>query len=220
MNVKVLTIVGVMLGASMAAQAQDSAAGSCESLGGPPSVAMVPGVPVEVAAAQSAGAASEPAASAPVESAPTASAPAPAPQVEPAPAAEVASVAPTASDPAPVDAIMAGAPTAPKEPLNAWWPAKGKGKLNILRAGAATYEKAIMIVADGAFESPESANANIKVTGSDGAPVAAKWEVAASKKTLLLDVPPGRYTVKIGEGFKDASGKTVSSASSGPVHVR
>lgn len=139
---------------------------------------------------------------------------APAPSPEP-PAMETASLTPAPEAGLPRETAPARAETPP-----AWWPAQDASKLNILRAGPAEFSKAITLLTDGSFDSAESANRNIEVSNGQGAAVPAQWKVAASKKLLILGVPPGRYTVKIGAGLKDASGKAVSAASSGPVHIQ
>lgn len=164
----------------------------------------------------------------------TAAAPAPQPSPSLPPPVEMASSSPPpaaasssssssgSGEPAKPKAITKAKPKPsappPKDARKAWWPAGGAGKLNIAFVGEASFTKAIVLLADGAFENGSSADANIKVT-KNGEKVSTKWLVATNKKMLLLNVGPGKYTVTIGAGLKDASGKSVGASGSGPVYV-
>lgn len=108
---------------------------------------------------------------------------------------------------------------APKEVKTAWWPAKADGKLNITYAGEASFTKAIVLLLDGTFDSPESANKNVVVKTKGGAPVKGQWLVATNKQMLLFNVAPGLYTVEVGAGLTDKGGRTLAAAASGPVFV-
>lgn len=198
----------------------------------------------EVAAApepstQTAPAEAEPAAdTAPSEPAPAAApepTPEPAPEPEPAPAAEpepapepepAAAEAPepaaAAPAPKPKPATPKPAPkprVAPPEIKKAWWPAATAGKLNLVYAGEASFTKAIALLFDGEFATPESANANIKVKNENGKTVSGRWLVASNPRMLLFSADPGLYTVEVGDGLKDKNDRALSAASSGPVFV-
>ena len=186
-------------------------AGSCSAAEG------VSGAPVVVKAAGYPGDGG----AAPAESGDAASAPA-AEQAEPA-VADTSSFSEPAAEPAPA-AKPKAKPKAPKaappEAKLAWWPAKTDGKLNLTYAGEASFTKAIVLLFDGNFESPESANQNIKVTTKDGSPVAGQWLVAkGNPQMLLFNVAPGLYKVSVGSGLSDKGGRALGAASSGQVFV-
>lgn len=132
------------------------------------------------------------------------------------------------------EAVSEPAPTAkpkpkttqPKQPKappaavkTAWWPAKEAGKLNITYGGEASFTKAIVLLFDGTFDSPDSANQNVVVKNKGGEPVKGQWLVATNRQMLLFNVAPGLYTVEVGAGLTDKGGRTISAASSGPVFV-
>jgi hypothetical protein len=142
------------------------------------------------------------------------SAPEPAAAPEPAPAASAAPAASTTP-------AASAAPVAPKAAkTKAWWPSRSDGKLNIVDVRSGEFSKTIVITTDGQFQSADAASGAIQVSGANGQAVDSHWTVGANKKTLLLPVKPGKYTVKIGTQLADASGKAVAKDSSGTVEVR
>jgi hypothetical protein len=153
-----------------------------------------------------------------------AAAPSPEPEIEPMANAtpssrveEPAAVATQVERTRPV----APAKAAPKRAVRkGWWPASTGGALNVLSVAPGEYSKAIMVATDGRFDDAASAASSIAVVAADGSTVPPKWTVAANKKLLILAVSPGRYTVTISDGLKDADGKAVSKASFGPIEVR
>ena len=190
-----------------------SSAGSCSAAEG------VSGAPVVVKAAGYPGDGD----AAPTESGDVASAPAAAP-AEPV-VSDNSSFSEPAAEAAPAPKPKAKAkPKAPKvappEAKLAWWPAKTDGKLNLTYAGEASFTKAIVLLFDGNFETPESANQNIKVTAKDGSAVAGQWLVAkGNPQMLLFNVAPGLYKVSVGSGLSDKGGRALGAASSGQVFV-
>lgn len=161
----------------------------------------------------------------------------PAPVAEPAPAPEpVVAAAPepvVAAEPAPAPKPKAAAPkaaakpkapaapkVAPPETKQAWWPAKAAGKLNLTYAGSASFTKAIVLMFDGTFENATAANEHIKVTNKAGKPVEGQWLVAKGNPQMLLySVPPGVYSVAVGEGLTDKGNRAIAAAASGAVFV-
>lgn len=146
-------------------------------------------------------------------------APDPEPSAEPMPSTRADATASTAPKaPAP-------APSAPKKQpplvaLQGWWPSPEAGKLTIERVEGGSYSSVIVIRTNGQFGGLQSVNEAVVVTNDAGQVVASDWSVAASRNTLVMPVPAGRYKVAIGAQFKDAKGLTVARASSGPVVVR
>ncbi|MGQ0618483.1 MAG: hypothetical protein ACT4QA_00980 [Panacagrimonas sp.] len=114
-------------------------------------------------------------------------------------------------------------PAKPKAPpavvKKAWWPAQQAGKLNITYGGEASFTKAIVLLFDGTFDSPDSANQNVVVKKKGGDRVKGQWLVATNRQMLLFNVGPGLYTVEVGAGLTDKGGRVISAASSGPVFV-
>jgi hypothetical protein len=157
-----------------------------------------------------------------------ASTPAPAASTEVAMAPSASSSAPEAA-PAPAEPAPTSAPSAPAEHAAApapkpaktkgWWPSRSDGKLNIVDVRSGEFSKSIVIQTDGQFQSADAAASAIQVSAANGQSVEQKWSVGANKKTLILPVPAGKYTVKIGTQLADASGKAVAKDSSGTVEV-
>lgn len=150
----------------------------------------------------------------------------PAPEPEPAPAAaakpEPAPAAAVAAEPKPKSqpAKPRAPKVAPPEAKKAWWPAKTPGKLNLTYAGSASFTKAIVLIFDGAFDSPAKANENIQVTTESGKPVQGQWLVAKGNPQMLLySVEPGVYKVQVGAGLTDKGNRPLSAASAGVVFV-
>ena len=98
--------------------------------------------------------------------------------------------------------------------------AKVAGKLNLTYAGSASFTKAIVLMFDGTFENATAANEHIKVTNKAGKPVEGQWLVAKGNPQMLLySVPPGVYSVAVGEGLTDKGNRAIAAAASGAVFV-
>lgn len=108
---------------------------------------------------------------------------------------------------------------APIVPATAWWPAKSDGRFNLTYAGDATFTRAIVLLFDGAFADPDTANRNIRVSSVAGEPVKGQWVVATNKQMLLFKAESGQYVVEIGEGLKDGNGRRIAAAAQGSVLV-
>lgn len=160
----------------------------------------------------------------PAEHAPSkAAAPAePKPAVAPAkPAA-----APAASKPAPA----AAAPTPPATkvavpppaPAAQWWGAGDASHLSLVYAGSAAFQKAIVLMFNGEFASPDSANANLQVLDPKGAKASGSWKLGSNNKRMLVFPvnSAGKYTVIVKAGLKDSGGRTVAQEARGPVAVQ
>lgn len=191
--------------ADSGAAADGSNSGSCstaEGVSGEPVVVKAAGYPGDAPAAEVAGTESV---------------------SEAAPAYEEPSYSEPATEaaPAPKPKAKPKAPkVAPPEAKLAWWPAKTAGKLNLTYAGEASFTKAIVLLFDGAFDTAQSANDNIKVTTKSGQAVAGQWLVAkGNPQMLLFNVDPGLYKVSVGSGLSDKGGRGLGAASSGMVFV-
>lgn len=155
----------------------------------------------------------------------SASAPAPAAPTEvamaPSASSSVVEEAPAPAEPAaaPAPAKPAAAPAPKPAKTKAWWPSHSDGKLNIVDVRSGEFSKTIVIQTDGKFQSVDAAATAIQVSSTDGQAVEPKWSLAANKQTLILPVPAGKYTVKIGTQLADAAGKAVAKDSSGTVEV-
>lgn len=173
------------------------------------------GAPAKTAPAHKAAAESEPAA--PVAAAPT-SEPAPAPAAV-TPAAKPAKVGKTKhpkakdmpGDKAAVDAI------------SSWWPATDKqvsGRLNLIYAGEAAFEKAVVLLFDYPMDASAAAS-HLELYDANGKVPAGSWSSGGNPNMLLFKgVTPGRYTVVVKPDLADTSGKLVIAAGlHGPVYV-
>lgn len=108
----------------------------------------------------------------------------------------------------------------PDQAKKAWWPANQSGKLNLEYAGQASFGAAIVLLFDGTFDTPDSANRNIQVKTHRGNAVSGQWVVATNRQMLLFSAPPGVYAIDVGAGLADKGGRIVSAPSSGLVAVQ
>lgn len=111
-------------------------------------------------------------------------------------------------------------PSAPTEPLTAWWPQATPGALNLSFAGEASFGSAIVLLFDGAFDDAASANQHVKVLGSNGKPVQGRWVLAGNPNMLLFKADPGVYTLKVEEGLSAQGDRKLAEPSSGQVYLR
>lgn len=148
------------------------------------------------------------------------------PGPDPAPEAAVAAPAESRVDavPKPASVRKQRKPTktfiVPEEADRAWWPEPASGKLNLLHAGQASFTAAIVLLFDGTFETPASANQNIQVKDDSGKAIRSQWTVATNRQMLLLNAAPGLYSIEVGSGLADKGGRSISASSSGLVAVR
>lgn len=146
---------------------------------------------------------------------PTSASPAPSARPTPtSPSPEVA--ADTAVTPAP-------RPTVPKVSLDAWWADGGAADgLNVIFAGSAAYEPAIVLILSGTLADGAAANRAITVRDIDGNAVAGSWSVSRENNSMLV-FPVARggiYRLTIDGSLGDSRGRTLGRALGGPVHVR
>lgn len=105
--------------------------------------------------------------------------------------------------------------------LRAWWPAPEAGRLNLVYAGSAAFDAALVLLFDTPPASPENANASIEVRGRNGEPVQGEWKlVPANPRMLMFKAAPGRYTVWIDGELAASDGKTLGRSLSGPIHLQ
>lgn len=161
---------------------------------------------------------SEPAAIAPTEPPPQAE---PEPEPESAPAAAPAPK-PQAAPAPPAKPETKPAPAKKAEPLTQWWGPESPTQLSLVYAGSAAYTRAIVLMFNGAFDDTASAAKNLRVTDASGKAVGGSWQVGANnKRMLLLPVSKaGVYTVSVGAGLSDRSGRKTGKAIKGPVRVQ
>lgn len=196
----------------------------------PAEPAAAPAAPTETAAAPAPEPAPQPA------TPPPAPEPAAAPAPEPTPAAEPAPAAVAEAAPAPKPAKRVRHTTAPQakssldrsaevkappaaEALKAWWGA-GAGGLSVLFVGQAAGEPSLVVVLSSPADTA-SAGTNIQVMDSQGKPVSVSWQAGTSPRVLVAHgIGAGRYTVVIGAGLADGSGKTLGTAMHGPIYIR
>lgn len=167
--------------------------------------------PVDTAPAEAMQADTAPAGAAPAEE--------PAAFVMTAPDVMEPAAAAVAPPPAPKPAAKPRKPKVPDEVKKVWWPAKETGKLSLLYAGEASFTKAIALLFDGTFETPESANQNIVVKDKKGNVIGGTWFISPNKQMLLYKVDPGVYSVEIAAGLTDKGSRALNAPSSGPVYV-
>ena len=198
-----------------AVQPAGSAAASAPAAGGNDGsvAALVPAG--ESAAAPAAAPATETAAAAPA-----AEPAAPALAAEPAPAAE-------APAPAPVEKPKAAKKSAAKSTKSAsggksWVPAENPKKLSLVYAGPASYKQAVVLMFNGAFFKPESANANITVTDKAGKAVSGTWETGTNNLRMVVFPvsAAGTYKVSIAPGLTDNKGRKFGTKLGGPIVVK
>lgn len=105
--------------------------------------------------------------------------------------------------------------------ITAWWKtSSGTDRLNLVYAGEASSEKAVVLVFDAAVDAAAAAS-QIKLLDAKGGTPSGEWTSAGSNPRLIAfkGVTPGRYTVIVGAGMADTSGKSVGSELVGPVYV-
>ena len=169
-------------------------------------------------------------AAAPAEAAPAAEAtpppaePAPAPAPKKSKPAKVKAAAPAASAPAKSASTTTAAAKPGKgqpsaDAVSSWWPAQQDGsKLNLVYAGEAAFEKAVVLL----FSDNMSATSggNIQVLNQEGKQASGHWEVGKqNSRMLIFKTTPGRYTVILAPDLAGLSGKTLGTGLHGPVYI-
>jgi hypothetical protein len=171
----------------------------------------------------------------PSGAAPTESSPAPAQtQTAPAPPAEhaakresrkpAANAAAAPANAAPKSAAHSRAQTLPAtDAISAWWPVVDKptpDHLNLVYAGEAAFEKAVVLLFDSDMGNPTLAASHIRVLDDRGQPAPGTWELSPSNpRMMIFKTKPGRYTVVLSADLANAQGKTLGSELHGPVYV-
>ncbi|MES0873470.1 hypothetical protein [Sinimarinibacterium thermocellulolyticum] len=105
--------------------------------------------------------------------------------------------------------------------LTPWWGPESNTQLSLVYAGSAAYTRAIVLLFNGAFDDARSAQPHLRVRDAAGRLVAGTWEVGANNRRMLLFpvAHTGLYTVTVGPGLADRSGRTVGKQMQGPVRV-
>ncbi|MDI3259655.1 MAG: hypothetical protein QJR02_08165 [Sinobacteraceae bacterium] len=134
----------------------------------------------------------------------------------------VASAAPASATPK--SAARTGAQNLPAtDAISAWWPVVDKrspDRLNLVYAGEAAFEKAVVLLFDQDIGNPTLAGSHIQVLDDRGQPVSGTWESSPSNpRMLIFKTRPGRYTLILSASLADAQGKTLGSELHGPVYV-
>ncbi|MDH4459051.1 MAG: hypothetical protein QE272_10130 [Nevskia sp.] len=160
-------------------------------------------------------------------------APKPEPKAEPKPAskptpkaAQVAAAEPSSAPApkAPKAAKPAAAPTRTigngQDVISAWWKKQpSSDRLNLVYAGEASSEKAVVLMFDSAVDSA-AAGSQIKLVNAKGDVQSGSWSSGSNPRLIAFKgVPTGRYTVIVAAAMADTSGKTVGSELVGPVYV-
>jgi hypothetical protein len=105
----------------------------------------------------------------------------------------------------------ATAQTLPPNPdATAWWAATvDDEQLDIIYVGLASFDRAIAVLLDGGFDSPESANAHLEVL-RDGTVIDGDWQVSSANQNLLYFPlrDGGRYEITLGAGLTDRDGRS------------
>lgn len=145
----------------------------------------------------------------------------------PAPTATVpakptaAPTSPPKASPAPAAARPPPAPTAAA--LEAWWDDRqADGGLNIVFAGSAAFDPAIVLILNGTFADGRSADAAITVTDHEGQRIQGQWSVSRENNAMLVFKTPqgGLYRVDAAPTLTDSQGRALGRALGGLVHVR
>lgn len=165
--------------------------------------------------------ASESSGAAEAEAEEAAPAPAPAPKARTA-----ATSAPAAKSAKPAaKSASAAAPTGKlgngQDVISAWWKkAPSSEHLNLVYAGEASSEKAVVLLFDSAVDAA-SVGDKIKLIDAKGAAPAGSWSNGGNSRVVAFKgVPAGRYTVIVAPDLADTGGKTVGTEMVGPVYVR
>ena len=164
---------------------------------------------------------------------------APEPETVPAPKPEpkaVSKPAPKAAQVAAAEPSSAPAPRAPKaakaaaaptrtigngqDVISAWWKKQpSSDRLNLVYAGEASSEKAVVLMFDNAVDGA-AADSQIKLVNAKGDVQSGSWTSGGNPRLIAFKgVPAGRYTVIVAPAMADTSGKTVGSELVGPVYV-
>lgn len=135
----------------------------------------------------------------PVEKPKPAAKPAPKPAAKPAPKKDAAPVKPTT-----------------------WWVSGKSDGLQLVYAGSASFERAIVLLSGSPFAGAASANQNIHVSDSSGNAVAGQWKLSPNNsKMLIFPVPAkGTFKVSVDAGLKGANNQTVGKPLKGAVLVQ
>lgn len=164
-----------------------------------------------------------PAAEEPQPAAPAPEAIEPEPQPGPEPAPEpVAKPQPAPAKPAAPSKPASTASSRKAEKLTQWWGPESATNLSVVYAGSAAYTRAIVLMFNGAFDDASSAAKNIRVTDASGKAVSGSWQIGANNKRMLL-FPVGKtgtYTVSVGSGLVDRTGRKLDKSLRGPVRVQ
>lgn len=143
-----------------------------------------------------------------------------APPPPPEPTATPASAKPRPAKPAPA---AAAAPTESAQAVKQWWANKlDPSALSLVYAASAAYQKALVLMFNGPFDSPASANSNIQVQDGSGARVNGAWKVAPNNPRMLTFpvAGSGRYMIVIKPGLTDQGGRKLAAEARGPVVVQ
>lgn len=149
----------------------------------------------------------------PVVAEPVAAEPPPAPA-----AAKPAEKKPVPEKQQPAPAAAKPAASAPK----AWWGKEDPAQLSVVAATSMSASKAIALMFNGSFDNADSANVHIKVRDGKDKTVAGSWSVSSKNKRMLTFTVkgPGSYTVSVGAGLEDKTGRKFPQDKSGPVQVQ
>lgn len=145
----------------------------------------------------------------------------PEPEAEPAPE-PVAKPQPAPAQPVAPSKPASTPPSRKAEKLTQWWGPESATNLSVVYAGSAAYTRAIVLMFNGAFDDASSAAKNIRVTDANGKAVAGSWQIGANNKRMLL-FPVGKtgtYTVSVGSGLVDRTGRKLGKSLRGPVRVQ
>jgi hypothetical protein len=161
-------------------------------------------------------------AEAPVPAGPEAEPEPPATAVETSKPAPAKPAAKSAVRPAEQKAVPpAGKPAAPAAPT-AWWLGGEPGGMQIVYAGSASFERAVVLLAGTPFASADSANQTIHVSDSSGRRVAGSWTLSPKNSRMLVFPVPasGSFTITIDPGLSDAQQQQLGRPLKGTVLVR
>ena len=173
-----------------------------------------------------------PAAASPAATAEPAAAPEAAPAAAPTPAAEPAPKKSKHTKVAVSDSSGSGAPAKPAkshsgqqsmDAISVWWPAVEKqsdSKLNLVYAGEAAFDKAVVLLFSDNIGNIASASSHIKILDSHGSPASGQWTGSPQNaRMLIFKTTPGRYTVVLAPDLAGLSGKTLGTGLHGPVYI-
>lgn len=105
----------------------------------------------------------------------------------------------------------ATAQTVPPNPdATAWWASTvDDEQLDIIYVGLASFDRAIAVLLDGGFDSPQSANTHLEVL-RDGTVIEGDWQISSANQNLLYFPlrEGGRYEITLGAGLTDRDGRS------------